>query len=527
CGWFTAQDAGVPGFTGTNAPSGDGPCLLPGGAYSTSGPAFQTWLKGVSPTYWDTFQELALNTPGIQPNVRWNMVGSGPYYLTNQPFEQSVGYTLEANPAYHQPTGCIGVGGGCEPPAGAYKPKVVVIYESDDTEGIEQYEAGQADFASIEPAETPQMLSLIQEGMIGAFTVPTLGINFLPIAMEFNPTTAQALDPQTLNVPGNFFSYVGLREFLVNAFPYTTVENTIHTTDGIQYGSNYGGAIPRHMGNYYPTNISWPSGDPVSTTTTTGSAGWWWTQATTMDSPYYDPELASCTVATPCQFPIIGLVNDTQGYQMIQDYMPYISSISGGALNPNTFNITFSQLVVYSLSALPGQSSLPWFNLGWAPNYPDPTDYMAPMYYANATYTSGDALQQGLSRWDCSDLGPTNPETMQALLYWANEGPIPQACQGNAYAAMEWGMSTAAGMAVGPDRVLLYNLVEHIANQLALYVYYDQKNVEVTYAAWIDPMSVNTNPMIGGGSDQTWYLWSYASSTSAVTLTETGLPSGT
>src|SRR5208283_2109110 len=233
------------------------------------------------------------------------------------------------------------------------------------------------------------------------------------------------------------------------------------------------------------------------------------------------------TVATPCQFPIIGLVNDTQGYQMIQDYMPYISSISGGALNPNTFNITFSQLVVYSLSALPGQSSLPWFNLGWAPDYPDPTDYMAPMYYANATYTSGDALQQGLSRWDCSDLGPTNPETMQALLYWANEGPIPQACQGNAYAAMEWGMSTAAGMAVGPARVLLYNLVEHIANQLALYVYYDQKNVEVTYAAWIDPMSVNTNPMIGGGSDQTWYLWSYASSTSAVTLTETGLPSGT
>ena len=37
-------------------------------------------------------------------------------------------------------------------------------------------------------------------------------------------------------------------------------------------------------------------------------------------------------------------------------------------------------------------------------------------------------------------------------------------------------MTTAAGMAVGPARVLMYNLVEHIANGLALYVYYDQEN---------------------------------------------------
>ncbi len=193
--------------------------------------------------------------------------------------------------------------------------------------------------------------------------------------------------------------------------------------------------------------------------------------------------------------------------------MPYISTISGGTLEPNTFDVTFSQLVVGSLSALPGQSSLPWFNLGWAPDYPDPTDYMVPLYEANATYTSGDAVQQGLSLWTCSGASaptgmPTDSNSAAALLFWANLNPgIPQACQGNAYAAMEYGMTAAAGMAVGPARVLMYNLVEHIANHLALYVYYDQENAVTTYASWINPASVNTNPTIGGGGDNTWYLY--------------------
>jgi hypothetical protein len=262
------------------------------------------------------------------------------------------------------------------------------------------------------------------------------------------------------------------------------------------------------MGNYYPTNISWPSTDPITSTSVNGSAAWWWAQATTSGGPYYDPELASCTTSSPCQFPVIGQKGATVVDQLIQDYMPLISQISGGRLAPNTFDVTFSQLVVYSLSALPGQSALPWFNLGWAPDYPDPTDYMAPLYYPNATYTSGDAVEQALTTDICTgdNGGPASWASMAGLLYWANQPAIPQACQGNAYQAMEWGMTNAAPLPVGPQRVLVYNLVEHIANHLALYVYYDQENAVVTYASWINPTTINTNPTIGGGGDNTWYL---------------------
>ncbi|MGP8159256.1 MAG: hypothetical protein ACLPWO_06605, partial [Thermoplasmata archaeon] len=142
CGWFTAQGAGVPGFTGTTASGGDGSCLLPGGAHASSDATFQGWLTSTPATYWDTFEELALNTPGIQPSVQWNMVGSGPYYLTHQPFEKTVGYTLAQNPAYAPPTGCKGQV-NCEPLAGKthYVASVNVIYQASDTIGIEAYKA--------------------------------------------------------------------------------------------------------------------------------------------------------------------------------------------------------------------------------------------------------------------------------------------------------------------------------------------------------------------------------------------------
>ncbi|MGA9043568.1 MAG: hypothetical protein WB531_01700 [Thermoplasmata archaeon] len=512
CGWFSAQNAGVPGFVTPALKSGDAPCLIPGGAKSTLDSTFQNWLKTTPATYWDSFEELALNAPGIQPGVRWNMVGSGPYYLTHQPFEQSVGYTLSQNPYYQAPTGCAGQP-NCEPLPGPshYVANVTVVYQASDTIGIEQYASGLADFATILPTEVTQMLSLIQEGKIGALTSPTLTIYFLAIAMEFDPAATRMVDPEPLNIPGDFFNYVGLREFLVNAFPYNTVETTISTTDGIQYGVVYGGAIPLGMGNYYPANISWPTSDPVSSPSVSGSAAWWWAQATNSSSPYYDPELTSCTTSSPCKFPLVGADWYPQGDQMLQDYMPYISALSDGRLEPNTFDLTSPQDFIWGISVLPGQSAMPMAVQAWGADYPDPSDFMSPTYYPSGFYTTGNGVDQGLGQFICSSATgaptgmPADSDSMAGLLFWAHQVGIPQACQGNAYSAMVLGMNLAAGMAVGPARVLMYNLVEHIAKGLALYVYIDQATNVFTYAAWINPTTINTNPVVGANGVLPWY----------------------
>ncbi len=295
CGWFTFEGAGVPGFPGTSAAKGDGPCLLPGNAQSTSDAAFVSYLAGVSPTSWDSFEELAYNHPAVQPAVQFNMVGSGPYYMAAD--NPTTSYTLEVNPAYQQPTGCVGVGGGCEPAVGTYIPKIEITYESSDTEGIQQYVAGQADFANILPPEASTLLQLQAEGKIGVLYSPTISAFFFPFDLNFSSTGEAAIDPNSgvINVPQTFFASNTVRELLVHSYPYETNLNTIWTVDGIKFGFNYGGSIPIGMGNYYPTNISWPyqGGDPTTSNTSVNSASWWWTEGTTVGSPEYDAAFAA------------------------------------------------------------------------------------------------------------------------------------------------------------------------------------------------------------------------------------------
>ena len=517
CGWFSYMGANVPGFAGTNAPKGDGPCYLPGppGQTSTNTSSWSGYLSSLRTNSgvvsWDAFEELSLGIPEVQPGVQWSLVGSGPYYATW--VNEAHGYSLEQNPAYQAPTGCAGQF-TCQPLPGEthYAANVTVVYEPTDAVGIKEYQAGQADFASIFPSETTQMLELLQDGKIGAIATPTLNIQVLAFAMEFDVAEAQSVDPQPINVPGDFFSHIGLREFLVHAFPYDSVENTIFTTDDVPSGINYGGVIPQFLGNYYPVNVSFPTGDPGYNSSIPGSAAWWWAQATTTDSPYYDPELVACTLSDPCQFPIMGFLEyePLSFDEMMVDYLGSISSLSGGRVAPTTFHCgdECTEQLVYSGDE---PSLLTMFDVGWTPDYPDPTDYVTPFYLPNATFTGGDSVYPALEKYVCAnspDLTGAPPTPLQseaALFFWAHQAAVPNACQGNAYSAMTWGMLYAAGIPNGPLRGLMYNLVEHIANSLALYVYDDQQISVITYASWIDPVSINTNPVIGAAGEHTWY----------------------
>jgi hypothetical protein len=513
CGWFTAMGANVPGFLVHKAAFGDGPCLLPGGSTNTSQAGFQSYLTSLDPTAWDVFEELAYNHPAVQQGVQFSEVGSGPYALVGD----GSGYALRANPAYNQPTDCQGIGGGCEPIAGTYPNAVVVTYESTYTMGIEEMNAGYADFASYQPTAASCGLPCEGNGDFGFLHAPTLSINALAYNLAFNVTEEQSVDPYPglLNVPSDFFASNTVRSLLNRAWPYTTVENTLWTVDGIQHGTNFGGAIPKGMGDDYPSNISWPylGGNP-GTNTSVNSAAWWWTQGTTLSSPYYDAELAACTVSTPCRFPIVGELGAPTIDAAVAEFIVQIENITGKALQPYTFDPSPPGLVQYPPSGNPYMD----LNIGWAPDYPDPTDYMAAMYYANGTYTLGDTLYQTLENqantqfWGSScghDSG-----SWSDLVYWANyastnSGPIPSSCQGPAYGSMLTWMTTAASLPVGAYRTLIYNEVEHIENQLGFYLWFSQSAEVESYASWVSNATINVNVMIGGGGDQTWFLWGY------------------
>ncbi len=509
CGWFTAQGAGVPGFTPTGG--ADSPCLLPGGAKSTSDASFQTYLANAfaNPTEWDSFEEAAENSPGVNPGVQWNTVGSGPYYLVPNSANPAVGYTLKVNPAYGAPA-CAGQA-GCEPSPGHYAGTVNAFWEPSDQVGYEQYIAGYADFAGLQTPDIGNFLNLVNQGKIGIQTIPTLIIGFFPFNFEFDKAAAQTDLGVTVNVPSDFFANVGLRNFLTNAYPYTTIENTINTVDGVQFFFNYGGAIPEYMANYYPQNITWPDSNPTGSAV--GSAAWWWTQITTSGSAWYDPELTACTTGSPCIFPIVGQKGATNIDDTIVDWTNSIVSLSGGRFQPDTVDLTFSAEVGYSIASGPNGNPMPLYILAWAPDYPDPTDYAAPLYYPDATYTYSDAVQEALAG-DYATPSTYNESwcghyqgTWTNLIYWAGGGPsndsgyLPNGCQYAAYQVMTYFMlDVAATDANLVERNLIYNLVEHIAAQMGLYIYQGQENLVTTYAEWINPttLAYSNNVTIAG-----------------------------
>jgi peptide/nickel transport system substrate-binding protein len=515
CGWFSApaQGSGIPIWTTERTAAGaDHPCLLPGGATATTDSAFQTNVSGISPTAWDTWQTAGSGTAVSGHYVgttQWNMVGSGPYYMAHLTIAQN--YLLKANPSYVQPPQCTWA--NCEPAAGAYPGQVSVTWEATQLPGEEAYAAGTADFASIPSTDAALLLQLIQEGKVGATTYPSLSIYFFPFALDFNVPGAQKYTTSPINIPHDFFSNSGLRSFLANAYPYTTTASTIGTKDGIQYLFNYGGAIPQFMGPYYPTNVSWPSTDPVKGSySTAGSASWWWS-ALTNPGPWNDPQLASCTSANPCQWPFFGETGAPDVDQRLALWASEIFQLSNGSLKMNVLDIDFTDLVINSLVFGAGQNPMPMYTLGWAPDYPDPTDYTVALYQVESSYTKSGAVGEQTYGYPTPGIGPLNATACAskwaAFGYWSNAsqtpGGIPNNCQGAAYSAMQVALKLAAKTPDGPGRVLLYNEIDHIANALALYVYYGQANVVLSYASWINGASPNSNIVIGGGGDQTWY----------------------
>ncbi len=553
CGYFTFESAGVPGWTGTKAANGDGSCLLPNGGTTTDSSAWSTYVAGLSPTAWDSFIKLDANWPTPQPKVQWSMVGSGPYYASISP---GVSYALAASPGYAQPSGCGGnptdfpgqYTGYCNPAPKGYIPKVDVTWETaseGDSLGTSAIEAGTADFAGIYTTQTTTLLGYVHSGLWQYDLFPTLSTAFTTINLDVDYSaynTSFAGTPLEANpIPPAFFSDVGLRNFYIQAYPYTTVEDTINTVDGVQFAFNAGGPIPNGMGNYYPSNVTWPYtfGNPTQSASVAGSAAWWWSQLTTSSSPYYNATIAKdCTSSNPCTWPIGYFDGAPADLTLIDDWAGEIYALSGHTLEPWPLAMTFSTF----LGTLVGPSESPLIStvgFGWAPDYPDPSDYMVPIGGPDGDYTGPDtfseqlALPQYNDTTTCGHSGLQTEATAYAnLTYWANaatkpaSGLINSKCQGVAYAVASYWIAVADALAPSDQRVLDFNLIEQVLNALGMYVWNGQSNELIGFAPWIAPGSINENPMIGGGGDLVWFHVQYRS-VYTITVTESGLPAGT
>jgi peptide/nickel transport system substrate-binding protein len=501
CGWFSASDqaAGIPYWTqGNVSGSGDHPCETMGT------PGWGIPVNQVPALGWDHWEQLGSGDFGtFQGHVQFNMAGSGPYYMAD--YEAGTAYTLKANPAYSANPDCTWH--GCQPSKGQYASTVEVFWETSATPGEQAYIGGVADAASIPSTDFALLLQLISKGQVNAVTGPTLSIGFYPFNMEFSLSGAQRYATSQVSIPTDFFSYVGVRAFFAYSYPYQTIQTTINTVHGVELAFLSGGAIPQFMANYYPKDIPWPDQDPCTDASNNQCATYWWDQMHNSSSPFFDPEINQCTSSSPCEFPLFGETGSPALDETNALWSAKISSLSNGAIKTDPLDINFAELIGNSEFTGPGQNPMPLYSLGWAPDYPDPTDYVNPLYNANATYTNGDNVEQSLmSTQFASGSGCAVGITNATTLYYA-DNYVNNSCQGNAYRAMTHLLSDAATNTNLTERLAQYDEAEKIAFHLFLYVYTGQSNSIANAASWVDTSSFNTNVTTGAAGDtQFWGL---------------------
>jgi hypothetical protein len=128
---------------------------------------------------------------------------------------------------------------------------------------------------------------------------------------------------------------------------------------------------------------------------------------------------------------------------------------------------------------------------------------VGPYLYPDSIYTYSNALAETLSGKYVVGPNPYNSSSCghwDDVAYWSAyvtaHLSIPEDCQWTAYNAMLAGV-TAAASDVGAQRVLDFNMAEHVLDGLSLMIYLDQVVGTGTYANWVNPSSLYINIVTG------------------------------
>ncbi|HXY46749.1 MAG TPA: PKD domain-containing protein [Thermoplasmata archaeon] len=512
-GWYITEGATVPGFSTTGP---DTPVLLPGSVNSTNTTAYQSYVTAQTPTGWDTYEELAITDyPTLEPNVAFTEVGSGPYFLKGTA-NPAIGYTLQANPDFLQPQGCAGEP-WCQPLPGTYAKTVTVYWDDTDTAGIEAAEAGQADLVNIAPADTATLLALIQREDLKMTQAPSTGVNNFAYNTAIDLSALKTYDPYPINIQSDTFSYLGLRGFLDAAYPDATIQSEFNQIQGIEYGFTYGGFIPEYMGDYYPTNITWPNynvtsgqfGNPSTNPSQVGSAAWWWAQVTSSGSQFYDPQFGSggYSSANPLHVPALYFLGDPTHQSVLQQWSTEVQSLTGGAIVFDIFPVA-SALV---FSELLPDGGTPWalYFDAWEADYAQPYDYWAAFGAASGTYSAPNTFYLTFTEAQFDNAavcGHSGVSSWSNLTYWASQPYIPQDCQGVAYLVLQYWATVANSNLNLAQGALQWNRISAVYNLLNLAVDTDQMNTFQFVGPWINLSTLDASSLNGyPGGEEVWY----------------------
>jgi ABC-type transport system substrate-binding protein len=417
------------------------------------------WLEQVgagitfTPQGFYQYEQWANESHGYNTEVQWDPVTSGPYEIKTYVPSQSV--VLAPNPYY------IGVPSIPKP-----NDSVVIYWVKDPQTAYYMFASGDADIVSLLPnSYIPQLEALQSQGKADIYLFPSLSNFFFAFNINVNTTEMKQLFGSQYTMPSNYFANLDVRKAFAYAFNYSYYLNYVvgNKKYNLLLGENYTNAIIKGLAYYVPpsqlqnvpyTNLSYA-------------------KQLLIQSGLYN---------TQVNIPVVIPTGDTSDFEATEEFSQVLNSIDPN-IQLTPIYMPFSQMNAYLIPGGP----MPMYPLGWAADFPHPSDFVINLYAPTGAYA-------GANGWSVQYLNSTGhinqAKLYQQLINLINEADNTE----NSTLAAE-----------------LYKQVAQTAIDLYMYIYTVQPNAMWVVAPYMTGFHNNIqyeeNPMIGGSSDGLYYWW--------------------
>ena len=421
--------------------------------------------------------------------IQNHVMADGPYTIEYILPGQEI--VLQANPYYHEP--------GPWYPAPTVK-TVAIQYLSNTNTPYLELQGGTAQQGAIPTSSWGNAVALKNAGKANIFGFPSLSVFFYNFNALVDTKSLANIDPSA-NVPSSMFTSPNARAAFAYAYNETKyLQDQLGNPAYPQYsfGAFFAGIIPKGMAYYQtPAQLNASTGGHVPYFDLTVARQYWDMfmahSGKTLGLSMSNGKLMYH--GSQVTLPIFYNTPDPVDQAGISSWTNYILQVTGIAIQqePTPFN----QLINYEYGTGPGTNPMPIYLLGWAPDYPFPTDYLKPMALPSSTLSVYPATDGMYPSWIGNTTGNPIANTTEAgLMHHMN--------------TLYNDTFTSAGAAQESYALQMDRMFINLTFQVELF----QQVVYFVASSHITPSSVQNyqeNVMIGGGGDTLYNFITYTS----------------